>query len=356
MGWSGENGDPDLDDLMDKMTTLDYYPALFEFVYGDPEITEDRMQRAMAQFIRSIQSFDSKYDEGRALVPNDGAPFPNFTMQENQGKALFLAPADFDLLGNRIGGGAGCQGCHRAPEFDIDPNSKNNGVIGAIGGGVDLTNTRSPSLRNVVGPNGQSNGGFMHNSLSGSAGNLMAVINHYDQIVVPPVNEGIIDPRLTPGGNPQNLQLTLAEKNALAAFLNTLTGSDIYTNEKWSDPFDEFGELEIIPLCETSTTVIEVSICPDESFEGYSETGIYTDIFTDQYGCDSVRVLDLIVLSSDDPECLTIDVVEQLDRILVRLPKSISGCSASAWQYNWHCSASPDGWNGAYSSANRRQY
>lgn len=58
------------------------------------------MQRALAQFIRSIQSFDSKYDVGRALVNNDNANFPNFTAEENLGKQLYLQPPPQ--------GGAGC--------------------------------------------------------------------------------------------------------------------------------------------------------------------------------------------------------------------------------------------------------
>ena len=36
--------------------------------------------------------------------------------------------------------------CHDAPECDLDPNSRNNGVVGSLGGGTDTTNTRSPSL------------------------------------------------------------------------------------------------------------------------------------------------------------------------------------------------------------------
>src|SRR5262249_1697919 len=43
-----------------------------------------------------------------------------------------------------------------------------------------------------------------------------------------------------PGGS---LQLTQAQKNALAAFIKTLTGSKIYNEEKWSSPFDVSGNL-----------------------------------------------------------------------------------------------------------------
>ena len=42
----------------------------------------------------------------------------------------------------------GCRACHRPPEFDIDPNSRNNGVSATIvpGQGGDFTNTKSPTL------------------------------------------------------------------------------------------------------------------------------------------------------------------------------------------------------------------
>ena len=232
MGFSGQNGDPGINDLISKISELDYYQELFTIVYGDATITEARMQNALAQFVRSIQSFDSKFDVGRAAAPNDGAPFGNFTAQENQGKNLFLGRPIFDNQGVRTAGGAGCQGCHRAPEFDIDPNSRNNGVIGSIGGGTDLAVTRSPSLRDVVKADGTSNGPFMHTGLSN---NMITVIDHYNQINLAGNNN--LDPRLRPAGNAQNLNLTDVEKNALVAFIRTLAGSNIYTNAKWSNPF-----------------------------------------------------------------------------------------------------------------------
>ena len=248
MGWSGANGDPSLADLIDKMEAIPYYPYMFERVYGTPEITEVRMQQALAQFVRSIQSFDSKYDVGRAQVPNDGAPFPNFTAAENAGKQLFLQPPQFNAQGQRIGGGAGCQGCHSAPEFDIDPNSLSNGVIGSIAGAQDLTNRRSPSLRDSFKPNGTTNGAFMHD---GSLATMESVIAHYNAIPNAAAAPGVaasVDPRLRPGGNPQRLQLTTTDQANLVAFLKTLSGTNVYTDPKYASPFDAFGNLEVVGL------------------------------------------------------------------------------------------------------------
>lgn len=235
MGFSGENGDEDFDALLTKLSAIGYYKELFKFVYGTEEITEVKIQNALAQFIRSIQSFDSKYDAGRALAANDGQPFTNFTTQENQGKNLFLSPPTFNATGVRTSGGLGCAGCHRAPEFDIDPNSLNNGIIGKISGtGIDITNTRAPSLRDLVKVDGTQNGPMMH---TGVITDLQTVIGHYGTINLAPGNTNL-DPRLRPNGFGQQLNLTATEVNAVIAFLRTLSGSDVYTNSKWSNPFN----------------------------------------------------------------------------------------------------------------------
>lgn len=233
MGFSGENGDLNFNSLIEKLQNLPYYPILFNKAFGDESISEIRIQNALAQFVRSIQSFDSKYDQGRALAANDIQPFVNFSQLENLGKNLFFQPPEFNPNGVRINGGVGCAGCHQGPEFDIDPNSLNNGVIASIeNNGFDLSITRSPSLRDIVKPDGDSNGGFMHIGISN---NLITVIEHYNQINVG--NNSNLDPRLRPGGIGQNLNMTNEEKLALVAFLRTLSGHDIYTNSKWSNPF-----------------------------------------------------------------------------------------------------------------------
>lgn len=233
MGYSGINGDPSINDLIAKLSKIDYYQELFLFVYGSNEITESRIQNALAQFIRSIQSFDSKYDIGRAAAGNDNAPFNNFTQQENMGKNLFLSPPVFNSASERTSGGLGCQGCHRAPEFDIDPNSGNNGIIGSLAGGFDLDNTKAPSIRDLIKTDGTLNGPLMH---TGVISDLQTLIGHYGTITVGP-NNSKLDPKLAPNGLGQKLNLTALEVNALIAFLKTLSGTSVYTNAKWSNPF-----------------------------------------------------------------------------------------------------------------------
>jgi len=243
MGFSGADGDPDLNALVERVSQLELYGVLFTAVYGSPLVTENRMQRALAQFVRSIQSFDSKYDRGFVAAPNPNADFANFTARENQGKRIFQNPPG-------PGGGAGCAACHQPPTFDIDPNTGHNGVITAIGGGQDLTNRRSPSLRDLVDAEGNSHGPFMHD---GSKASLLDVVNHYNAISV--ITPGL-DPRLAgppprPGGpppTPQRLNLSQAQKEALVAFLGTLTGESVYADSKWASPFDSNNDLTFVVL------------------------------------------------------------------------------------------------------------
>ena len=234
MGFSGQNGDLSFANLIVKLTAVGYYKELFKFVYGSEEITEVKIQNALSQFIRSIQSFDSKYDAGRVLAPNEAQPFANFTAEENLGKNLFLTPPVFDTNGFRTGGGIGCNACHNAPEFDIDPNSLSNGIGGSINGGPDFTNTRAPSLRNIANPLGEPNGPMMH---TGAITSLQAAIGHYGDLSNAAANNPNLDPRLKPNGRGQQLNLRSNEVDAVIAFLKTLSGSDVYTNTKWSTPF-----------------------------------------------------------------------------------------------------------------------
>jgi cytochrome c peroxidase len=234
MGFSGLAGRGNFTSLLTKLSGINYYKTLFKTGYGDTIINQTRIQESLAQFIRSIQSFDSKYDIGRAQVNNDNTPFPNFTATENNGKILFITPPTFDANGNRIGGGLGCNGCHKAPEFDIDPNTRNNGVIGVIGSAaIELNDTRAPSLRNLTKVDGTINSPMMH---TGQFKTLEAVLGHYNAIPNVAANNNL-DGRLQTNNVSHKLNLTPTEITAVVAFMKTLAGNAVYTDPKWSNPF-----------------------------------------------------------------------------------------------------------------------
>ena len=205
--------------LPQKLAALDLYPELFRRAFGDPAITEERMARALAQFLRSLVSYQSHYDEGRARVASAVDDFDNFTREENRGKALFLR---------------NCASCHMpiqdAHFFMIVPanNGLDDNIREADGGigeitlnGGDLGRFKTPTLRNV-----EVAGPYMHD---GRFATLEAVIDHYSRNFKPHPN---LDFRMRP------LNFTDSEKAALLAFLKTLTDERFLTDPKFSDPFE----------------------------------------------------------------------------------------------------------------------
>jgi len=218
-------------EIIQRVSSRPFYSPLFQAAFGSGMITNERIAKALSQFIRSIVSSQSKYDTGRAQVANRLMPFPNFTEEENLGKELFLEPISQ--------GGAGCFQCHTTEAFvSVNSGPKNNGLdlmsttdLGAFE--TFPTNNdfkgafKIPTLKNIA-----LTAPYMHD---GRFRTLEEVIEHY--------NSGIQNhPNLSPqlkdvNGNPQRLNLTQAQKVALVAFLRTLTDENVMHNSKWSDPF-----------------------------------------------------------------------------------------------------------------------
>ena len=208
----------DVSKLPAKLAADTRYGELFRSAFGDPEITKERMSRALAQFLRAMVSYRSKYDAGRAEVASSKEDFANFTTQENRGKALFLR---------------NCALCH-LPDQDahfvmIEPvnTGLDEDTLETDGGVGDISlNPRevgffkSPSLRNV-----EVTGPYMHD---GRFATLEAVLDHYSSGGNKHPNKDI---RVQP------LNLTASEKAALIAFLKTLTDPYFLSDPRFSDPF-----------------------------------------------------------------------------------------------------------------------
>jgi cytochrome c peroxidase len=201
-----------LDALAIKLSITPYYPALFNAAFGSPDITRDRIARALAQFTRAMVSGDSRYD--RAFDANGVANF-----------AATLTPQEID--GERVFRQSGCGACHTTlAQVGDAPHS--NGLDAApidtgVGGGVFKT----PSLRNVaVRPR------FMHD---GRFATLDEVVAFYDSGIQASPR---LDPRLRAAdGTPKRLGLTPGERDALVAFLGALTDSTFLTSPRFSNPF-----------------------------------------------------------------------------------------------------------------------
>jgi cytochrome c peroxidase len=218
MGMSTEN-------LLLRLRSVTWYPYLFEKAFGDPEITESRIAKAMSQFIRAMVTFRSRYDLGRSMVADRLQAFPNFSEAENRGKQIFMTHPKVN-----------CASCHITDLFILD-NPRNNGlqfptldsgIVSHTQNPADAGKFKSPSLRNMG-----LRRHFMHN---GSLHSLEEVIEHYNSGMLPDAN---LDNHLfdLSTNSPARMDLSEQDKAALKAFLLTLTDEEIIRDEKFSNPF-----------------------------------------------------------------------------------------------------------------------
>lgn len=187
--------DETMPNVLVKLKRSNSYPGLFKSAFGSDTITTQAMMRAMAQFMGSMISANSKYDKYIAGKES-------FTSAELSGLQIFRAK---------------CESCHKEPLL-TDMSFRNNGLDAEFSndpGRATITTLpqdsglfRVPSLRNVA-----LTFPYMHD---GRLEKLMDVMNHYNSGIQ---SSNTLDPLLSSNSIP----LTLAEKNDLIAFLGTLT-------------------------------------------------------------------------------------------------------------------------------------
>lgn len=213
-----------LPEIVTKLEAKEYYPELFEDAFGTPDITTERVSFALAQFVRSMVSYESKFDQG---FPN----FDNFTAEEELGRAVFNS------------GNARCSTCHETA-IQIADRPRNTGLDSTtIDDGAGNATFKVPSLRNI-----ELTAPYMHD---GRFDTLEEVVEFYDSEVQGHANLDITMrafPFILP--IPRRLDLDQAEKDGLVAFLKTLTDESFTTSERFSDPF-----IDVVP---TSIQISEV--------------------------------------------------------------------------------------------------
>jgi cytochrome c peroxidase len=182
--------------------------ADFAAAFGTPEVTLERIGRALEQFMLTLVAADSKFD--RALRGE-----AELSADEKRGFELFSTEFD-PARGKR---GADCFHCHGGALF-TDFGFRDNGLgathgdaarAGVTGRATDAGKFKTPSLRNVA-----LTAPYMHD---GRLGTLEEVVAHYDHGVS---RSATLDPNLAKHPD-AGLQLTTDEQRALVAFLRTLT-------------------------------------------------------------------------------------------------------------------------------------
>jgi cytochrome c peroxidase len=194
------------------------YPPMFKKAFGTEEVTMDRIKKAIAQFIRTLISGNSKFDKfmrGEVQLTNS----------ELRGYILFTTEEGADCFH--------CHGSEGTPLFTTnlfynnaldsifdDPHDR----YGYTGNPSDIGAYRAPTLRNVV-----VTAPYMRD---GRFETLDEVLRFY--------NEGLIySPYVHPlmhKINQGGALLTPPQLEDLKAFLNTLTDEEFLTNPQFANP------------------------------------------------------------------------------------------------------------------------
>ncbi|MBS1742732.1 MAG: cytochrome-c peroxidase [Bacteroidetes bacterium] len=182
-------------EIVDKVKGLSYYPSLFQKAFGSTDIDSVKISRALAQFVRAIIPYQSKYDKVKQGLAT-------FTAQEQAGENLFLnaAPPNQPTLT--------CAGCHKPPLFITSSPAAAFGLADAADLGINNTGTfKIGSLRNVA-----VTAPYFHN---GSVATLQGVLT----------------------SNIPSHQVAPQDVQTLIAFMQTLTDTQTLSDERFADPF-----------------------------------------------------------------------------------------------------------------------
>lgn len=193
--------------VLNKLKADSVYPSLFRAAFGNNTVNEDRMYKALDQFVLSLVSANSKYDR----VQKGEA---SFSSQEQQGYTLFKA---------------NCASCHAAPLFtdfsyrnvglEVDPQLNDFGRMRVTGNRADSLKFRVPSLRNA-----DFTSYYTHD---GRLSIFRMMIEHYRFSVN---GSPTLDPLLANG-----IQLTNTEEDALVAFIRTLSDTAFLNNPRFRE-------------------------------------------------------------------------------------------------------------------------
>ena len=202
-------------EVVHRLQQIPEYPPLFNAAFGTVQIDSILVVRALAQFERTLVSFNSRYDQFHSIGDSTV-----LTDTERRGLALY------------VGRGA-CAKCHPLGMFTdhglrnvgLEPFNADSGLAGITGLSTDLGRFKVSSLRNV----GVS-APYLHD---GRFSDLMAVMEFYFdhlEASTPNLDHLLIDLLDQQG------QFTHAEMMDLIAFLHTLTDQNFLNNPSFTAP------------------------------------------------------------------------------------------------------------------------
>lgn len=216
--------DETLENVIDKLQNEDKYKIQFIKVFGDQEITSDRMSLALEQFMNSIVSCQSRYD--KYLTGEE-----SLTESEKRGMELFFAEYNPSFPETS---GADCAHCHSGFNFsnnrymnnglDEEAEQDDIGRAKVSGDDRDKAKFKVTTLRNI-----ELTAPYMHD---GRFNTLEEVVDHYNaNIKISPTLDPALEYTTQTG-----LMLTDQDKEDLIAFLKTLTDEELGQDVRYSDP------------------------------------------------------------------------------------------------------------------------
>jgi cytochrome c peroxidase len=202
--------DENLSHVLLKIGRLERYQQLFKSAFHTETITGERFLKAVSQFMLTLVSCNSKYDQ--VIRGEKGV---SFTEQENQGYLLFKQH---------------CASCHTEPLFTnqtfqnnglaLDSLLKDIGRMKVTQKSSDSLKFKVPTLRNI-----ERSAPYMHD---GRYRSLQMVLFHYSSDIH---SSTTLAPELRNG-----ISLTENDKRNMIAFLKTLTDHSFLNNKQFQYP------------------------------------------------------------------------------------------------------------------------
>lgn len=215
-------------DAVAKLNADVNYRNRFFRAFNEEGIDSIKVAKAIAQFLRTLISAESKYD---VMYKYENSMALNATEQSILGTIDPEEWAGYDLFKSL--NGADCFHCHNGPLMQVKKYSNNGLMPNSINdlGRAHVTNNpednykfKVPTLRNIA-----LTAPYMHD---GRFATLDEVIEHYSSgIHMSPT----IDP-LIEFGSQGGVQLDAQEKYLLKKFLLTLTDNNFINNPNFKDP------------------------------------------------------------------------------------------------------------------------
>jgi len=208
----------DTNQVVKYLQRTDDYPELFWKAFGSRDITFINIERAIAQFVRSLVSANSKFD--RYLLGEE-----QLSEDELKGYELFCTEEGADCFHCHGGGGLALMTTNLFYNNGLDDHFDDpEDRYSITGNRRDIGLYKAPTLRNIA-----VSAPYMHD---GRFQTLDEVIDFYSDSVknsetLSPLMHHVMD-----GG----VRLTDEEKAQLKAFLNTLTDEAFLNNTDYSKP------------------------------------------------------------------------------------------------------------------------